>query len=188
MKRKREKQKVKKWVGKMKVKTEICNSMTFAIAIKCALKRGCSKTYRKSIFGKAEKCWVIVGGIYAPCLPSTLQNNQNTQKKTKNKEQFQVIIILITSNKTLIFTKSDKKFIKHNQDWKQEIRTFDQINGMNVCIKIFDIFSGIQKYFVKNNIVIHQWSVSYTLSSKGAHRWFDLQEYSFRSTRFTNSA
>ena len=98
---------------------------------------------------------MIVGGIYAPCLPSTLQNNQNTQKK-KNKEQFQVIIILITSNKTLIFTKSDKKFIKHNQDWKQEIRTFDQINGMDVCSKMFVIFSEIQKHIVKKNIVIHQ--------------------------------
>ena len=84
------------------------------------------------------------------------KQSEHTQKK-KNKEQFQVIIILnITSNKTLIFTKSDKKFIKHNQDWKQEIRTFDQINGMKVCIKIFDIFSGIQIFFVKNNIVIHQ--------------------------------
>ena len=83
------------------------------------------------------------------------KQSEHTQKK-KNKEQFQVIIIPITSNKTLIFTKSDKRFIKHNQDWKQKIRTFDQINGMNVCIKIFDIFSGIQKYFVKNNIVIHQ--------------------------------
>ena len=83
------------------------------------------------------------------------KQSEHTQKK-KNKEQFQVIIILITSNKTLIFTKSDKKFIKHDQDWKQKIRTFDQINGMKVCIKIFDIFSGIQIFFVKNNIVIHQ--------------------------------
>ena len=83
------------------------------------------------------------------------KQSEHTQKK-KNKEQFQVIIILITSNKTLIFTKSDKKFIKHDQDWKQEIRTFDQINGMDVCSKIFVIFSEIQKHIVKKNIVIHQ--------------------------------